>query len=82
MWSARTSASRSSARPTKELLRGEGKTTGRLDTRFTGRDIDSVGEETEFDPASASLDGAFSAAINDYIRRDLKQWRTTSSTSG
>jgi carboxypeptidase C (cathepsin A) len=57
---------------TKELLRGEGKTTGRLDTRFTGRDLDSAGEETEFDPASASLDGAFSAAINDYIRRDLK----------
>jgi carboxypeptidase C (cathepsin A) len=57
---------------TKELLRSEGKTTGRLDTRFTGRDLDSVGEETEFDPASASLDGAFSAAINDYIRRDLK----------
>ncbi|HEY0514853.1 MAG TPA: peptidase S10 [Thermoanaerobaculia bacterium] len=57
---------------TKELLRDQGKTIGRLDTRFTGNDRDSVGEETEFDPASASLDGAFSAAINDYIRRDLK----------
>jgi carboxypeptidase C (cathepsin A) len=57
---------------TKELLRGQGKTLGRLDTRFTGDDLDSAGEETEFDPANASLDGAFSAAINDYIRRDLK----------
>ena len=35
---------------TKELLRDQGKTTGRLDTRFTGTDLDSVGEETEFDP--------------------------------
>jgi len=57
---------------TKELLRDEGKTIGRLDTRFTGRDIDSVGENYEFDPASASTDGPFAAAINDYIRRDLK----------
>src|SRR5947199_196203 len=57
---------------TKELLRDQGKTLGRLDTRFTGNDIDSVGENYEFDPASASTDGPFAAAINDYIRRDLK----------
>ncbi|HEX3555781.1 MAG TPA: peptidase S10 [Thermoanaerobaculia bacterium] len=57
---------------TKELLRDQGKTVGRLDTRFTGRDLDSVGEETEYDPASVDLDGPYVAAINDYIRRDLK----------
>jgi carboxypeptidase C (cathepsin A) len=56
----------------KELLRDEGKTIGRLDTRFTGSDLDSAGETYEFDPASASTDGPFAAAINDYIRRDLK----------
>ena len=56
----------------KELLRDEGKTTGRLDTRFTGSDLDSAGETYEFDPASASLDGPYASAINDYIRRDLK----------
>jgi carboxypeptidase C (cathepsin A) len=56
----------------KELLRDEGKTLGRLDTRFTGSDIDSVGETYEFDPASASTDGPYASAINDYIRRDLK----------
>jgi carboxypeptidase C (cathepsin A) len=56
---------------TKELLRDQGKTIGRLDTRFTGVDIDSVGEETEFDPASVSLDGPYEAMVNDYIRRDL-----------
>lgn len=56
----------------KELLRDEGKTLGRLDTRFTGSDLDSAGETYEFDPASASTDGPYAAAINDYIRRDLK----------
>ncbi len=56
----------------KELLRDEGKTTGRLDTRFTGNDIDSAGEANEYDPAAASLDAPYAAAVNDYIRRDLK----------
>jgi carboxypeptidase C (cathepsin A) len=57
---------------TKELLREEGKTVGRLDTRFTGYDLDAAGAEPEFDPSMASLDGPYAAAINDYIRRDLK----------
>ncbi|HXO21949.1 MAG TPA: peptidase S10 [Thermoanaerobaculia bacterium] len=56
---------------TKELLRGEGKTVGRLDTRFTGSDRDDAGEEPEYDPASASLDGPYAAAVNDYLRREL-----------
>jgi carboxypeptidase C (cathepsin A) len=57
---------------TKELLRGERKTVGRLDTRFTGNDLDAVGEVPEYDPADASLDGPYAAAVNDYIRRELK----------
>jgi carboxypeptidase C (cathepsin A) len=57
---------------TKELLREEGKTLGRLDTRFTGTDLDSVGEYYEFDPAGVSLDGPYAAAVNDYLRRELK----------
>jgi carboxypeptidase C (cathepsin A) len=56
---------------TKELLRSEGKTVGRLDSRFTGSDLDAVGENPEFDPAAVSLDGPYAAAINDYVRRDL-----------
>ncbi len=59
------------SRFTKELLRAEGKTVGRLDTRFTGSDLDAVGEEPEFDPASVSLDGPYAAAVNDYVRREL-----------
>ncbi|HVG07211.1 MAG TPA: peptidase S10 [Thermoanaerobaculia bacterium] len=56
---------------TKELLRGQGKTIGRLDSRFTGSDLDTAGEYPEFDPSSASLDGPYAAAINDYLRREL-----------
>ena len=55
----------------KELLRGDGKTVGRLDGRFTGRDLDAVGENAEFDPASLALDGPYTAAVNDYIHREL-----------
>jgi carboxypeptidase C (cathepsin A) len=56
----------------KELLRGEGKTVGRLDTRFTARDRDSAGENNEFDPAHALIVGPFAATLNDYVRRTLK----------
>ncbi len=55
----------------KELLRSEGKTVGRLDTRFTGRDLDTVGETFEFDPSSAAVGGPYVAAANDYLRREL-----------
>jgi carboxypeptidase C (cathepsin A) len=57
---------------TKELLRGEGKTVGRIDSRFTGRDRDAVGEAFEFDPSLTSLDAPYVAAFNDYLRRELK----------
>jgi carboxypeptidase C (cathepsin A) len=56
----------------KELLRAEGKTTGRYDSRYTGIDADAAGETPEFDPSSTKVFGAFAAAINDYVRNDLK----------
>lgn len=56
----------------KELLRAEGRTVGRLDSRFTGADRDSAGERFEFDPGFAELYGAYAAAMNDYVRRALK----------
>ncbi|HXU31363.1 MAG TPA: peptidase S10 [Thermoanaerobaculia bacterium] len=55
----------------KELLRSEGLTIGRIDARFTGRDLDTAGDEPEFDPSIVGLDGPYSGAINDYLRRDL-----------
>jgi carboxypeptidase C (cathepsin A) len=56
----------------KELLRSEGRTVGRLDTRYTGYDRDSAGAEFEFDPAMVEILGAYSAGMNDYVRRELR----------
>jgi len=55
----------------KELLRAEGRTVGRLDSRFTGVDRDSAGERFEFDPGFAEIYGVYAAAMNDYVRRAL-----------
>jgi len=52
-------------------LRDQGKTVGRLDTRFTGTDLDAAGETFEYDPAMAALSGASGSTINDYLRREL-----------
>ncbi len=56
----------------KELLRAEGKTVGRLDSRFTSKDRDSAGEHFEFDPAMVSIAGVFASTFNDYVRSSLK----------
>lgn len=57
---------------TKELLRGERRTVGRLDSRFKGIDIDAAGERSEFDPSlDATISGPFSGMVNDYLRREL-----------
>ncbi len=56
----------------KELLRGENRTIGTMDSRFTGIDSDAAGELYEFDPASASISGAFKATINSYIQKELE----------
>ena len=56
----------------KELLRDQGRTVGRLDSRFTGVDRDSAGAQYEFDPSFAKIHGAYAATLNDYVRTDLK----------
>jgi carboxypeptidase C (cathepsin A) len=56
----------------KELLRGEGKSVGRFDSRFTGTDVDDVGERPDYDPSYAVIQGAYTATFNDYVRRGLK----------
>ncbi len=55
----------------KELLRDEGFTVGRLDSRFKGRDRDSAGEGYEYDSSMANIDGPFTSAINHYIKTEL-----------
>lgn len=56
----------------KELLRTDGRTVGRLDSRFTGFDRDAAGEHFEHDPSLSLILGAYAAALNDYVRRELK----------
>ncbi len=55
----------------KELLRKDGRTVGRLDSRFKGWDRDSAGEQYEYDPSMAAIDGSFSSTLNDYLRVEL-----------
>lgn len=55
----------------KELLRDQRRTTGRLDSRFLGFDKDSAGDNVEFDPSMSAIRTPYTAAFNDYVRRDL-----------
>ncbi|MEM0984035.1 MAG: peptidase S10 [Planctomycetota bacterium] len=55
----------------KELLRSDGRTAGRLDSRFVGLDIDDVGDSTEYDPSMAAISGSYTASLNQYLRDEL-----------
>lgn len=55
----------------KELLRDQGLTVGRLDSRYLGIDRDAAGESPEFDPAIADWNGPFGNAVNLYLRQEL-----------
>ncbi|HEX7150627.1 MAG TPA: peptidase S10 [Thermoanaerobaculia bacterium] len=56
----------------KELLRDRRRTVGRLDSRFTGIDIDAAGDRPEFDASHAAIMGGYTAVLNDFVRRTLK----------
>jgi carboxypeptidase C (cathepsin A) len=56
----------------KELLREHGLTVGRLDSRYTGRDLDAAGESPDEDPSFYGIDGAYATALNAYLRGPLK----------
>lgn len=55
----------------KELLRSERRTTGRLDSRFKGIDSNAAGERPDFDPSMSAIRPPYTAAFNDYVRRQL-----------
>ncbi len=57
---------------TKELRRDERITVGRLDSRFTGTDLDAAGESYEYDPSYAEILGAYSGALKHYITSELE----------
>jgi carboxypeptidase C (cathepsin A) len=56
---------------TKELLRSERLTVGRLDSRFKGVDRMAAGERFDFDPASVAFSGPFAAVFNNYAEKEL-----------
>ena len=55
----------------KELLREQGLTVARLDSRHTGLDRDAAGENPEYDASDAAIRGPYSAMINTYLRDEL-----------
>jgi carboxypeptidase C (cathepsin A) len=56
----------------KELLRKEGKSIGRFDSRITGVDKDDVSENFERDPSFDVVHGVYSACLNNYVRTELE----------
>jgi carboxypeptidase C (cathepsin A) len=55
----------------RELLRGSGRTVGRIDGRFTGWEDDAGGETPTYDPSIAAITGPYTAALNSHVRSAL-----------
>src|SRR4051794_4147888 len=55
----------------RELLRDRHQIIGRIDSRYTGTEPDTVGESADYDPQASAITGAFVGALNDYLLRDL-----------
>jgi carboxypeptidase C (cathepsin A) len=56
----------------RQNLQGDGGlTTGRLDSRFSGPDIDPLSQRADYDPQSAAISSAYVSAFNEYARKDL-----------
>ncbi len=56
----------------KTLLDSADLTTGRLDTRFSGPNLDPLSQNAEYDPQSSAISSAYVALFNQYVRHDLK----------
>jgi carboxypeptidase C (cathepsin A) len=57
----------------RQTLRGaEGMATGRLDSRFSGPDLDPLAQRADYDPQSSALSSAYVSAFNEYARRELR----------
>lgn len=55
----------------KELLRDEGHTIGRLDSRYKGVDRENAGERYDYPPELIAWNHAFAPAINHYLQEEL-----------
>jgi len=56
---------------TKELLRNEKRTVGRIDSRFKGIDESAAGEDPEYDPSIAAIRPPYTTTFNSYVRGEL-----------
>ena len=56
----------------KTLQDDQDLTTGRLDTRFSGPNLNPLSEGAEYDPQSSAISSAYVSLFNDYVRKDLK----------
>ena len=56
----------------KSLQDEDNLTTGRLDTRYSGPNLDPLSQYAEYDPQSSAISSAYVALFNVYVRRDLK----------
>jgi carboxypeptidase C (cathepsin A) len=56
----------------EELKLNEGMTTGRLDSRFEGPEMDPLGATSAYDPQSDAITSPWNTAINDYMHNDMK----------
>jgi carboxypeptidase C (cathepsin A) len=55
----------------KELLRDQGKTVGRLDSRYIGMDKKNAGQKPDYNAELLSWEHSFTPAINMYLRDEL-----------
>jgi carboxypeptidase C (cathepsin A) len=57
---------------TNDLLKDQNRSVGRYDSRFTGIRIHPGTDAEDFDPSDEAVNGPFTGAFNDYVRRELK----------
>jgi carboxypeptidase C (cathepsin A) len=55
-----------------DLLKDENRSIGRFDSRFTGIRVHPATDRQDFDPSAEAVNGPFTSAFNDYVRRDLR----------
>ncbi len=56
---------------TKELLRDEGQTVGRLDSRYTGHSMDDLAQNAIYDPQSSAISPAYTTMFLQYYHNEL-----------
>ena len=57
---------------TNDLLKDRNRSVGRYDSRFSGIRLHPGTDSQDFDPSGEAVNGPFTAAFNDYVRRELR----------